>query len=57
MILVGNGLKKVFNRRTVFQNISFEVHSGQVLSITGTEWKRKIYCLQDYMRVDFADRR
>ena len=35
MILGGRGLKKVFNRRIVFQNISFEVQSGQVLSITG----------------------
>ncbi len=35
MILTARQLKKVFNRRIVFQNISFEVKSGEVLSITG----------------------
>lgn len=35
MILTGKELKMVFNRRMVFKDISFEVKSGQVLSITG----------------------
>ncbi len=35
MRIMANGLKKVFNRRTVFKDISFEVRSGQILSITG----------------------
>ncbi len=35
MILKSRRLKKVFNRRVVFKDISFEVRSGQVLSITG----------------------
>jgi heme exporter protein A len=35
MILTAKDLKKVFNRRTVFKDISFEVKSGEVLSITG----------------------
>ncbi|MGC8595217.1 MAG: ABC transporter ATP-binding protein [Candidatus Kryptoniota bacterium] len=35
MKLVGENLKKVFNRRIVFENISFVVESGQSLSITG----------------------
>lgn len=35
MILTANRLKKVFNRRVVFRELSFEVKSGQVLSITG----------------------
>lgn len=35
MILLAKDLKKVFNRRVVFKDISFEVKSGQVLSITG----------------------
>ncbi len=35
MILTGKNLKKVFNRRVVFSNLSFEVKSGEVLSITG----------------------
>ncbi len=35
MILTATELKKVFNRRVVFKNISFEVKSGEVLSITG----------------------
>ena len=35
MILTARQLKKVFNRRIVFQDISFEVRSGEVLSITG----------------------
>lgn len=35
MKVVGTNLKKVFNRRIVFDNISFIVESGQVLSITG----------------------
>lgn len=35
MILTANGLKKVFNRRIVFKELSFEVKSGQVLSVTG----------------------
>ncbi len=35
MILTGKQLKKVFNRRVVFKDISFEVKSGEVLSITG----------------------
>lgn len=35
MILTGKRLKKVFNRRVVFENISFELKSGEVLSITG----------------------
>jgi heme exporter protein A len=35
MILTASGLKKVFNRRIVFKDISFEAESGQVLSITG----------------------
>jgi ABC-type multidrug transport system, ATPase component len=33
--LVGTKLKKIFNRRIVFDNISFVVESGQSLSITG----------------------
>ncbi len=35
MILSAVGLRKVFNRRVVFKELSFEVKSGQVLSITG----------------------
>lgn len=35
MKLIASGLKKVFNRRTVFEDISFEMKSGEVLSITG----------------------
>jgi len=35
MILAARELKKVFNRRVVFKDMSFEVRSGQVLSITG----------------------
>jgi heme exporter protein A len=35
MILAATGLKKVFNRRVVFRDISFKVTSGEVLSITG----------------------
>lgn len=35
MILTAKNLKKVFNRRVVFKELSFEVKSGQVLSITG----------------------
>ncbi len=35
MILIAKQLKKVFNRRVVFKDISFEVKSGEVLSITG----------------------
>jgi len=35
MILSAKRLRKVFNRRVVFKDISFEVKSGQVLSITG----------------------
>jgi heme exporter protein A len=35
MILTARELKKVFNRRVVFKDISFEVRSGEVLSITG----------------------
>ncbi|MCL5266937.1 MAG: ABC transporter ATP-binding protein [Bacteroidetes bacterium] len=35
MILTAKQLKKVFNRRVVFKDISFEVKSGEVLSITG----------------------
>ncbi len=35
MILVAKQLKKVFNRRVVFQDISFEMRSGKVLSIAG----------------------
>jgi heme exporter protein A len=35
MNLVARNLKKVFNRRVVFSDLSFEVKSGQVLSITG----------------------
>ena len=33
--LAGHHLKKVFNRRVIFQNISFSVQSGQTLLITG----------------------
>ncbi len=35
MILAARQLKKVFNRRVVFKDISFDVKSGEVLSITG----------------------
>ncbi|MGO9480662.1 MAG: ATP-binding cassette domain-containing protein [Candidatus Kryptoniota bacterium] len=35
MILIGRYLKKVFNRRIVFKDVSFEIRSGEVLSITG----------------------
>ncbi|HUI30846.1 MAG TPA: ABC transporter ATP-binding protein [Candidatus Acidoferrales bacterium] len=35
MLLKAKELKKVFNRRVVFENISFEVKTGEVLSITG----------------------
>ena len=35
MILSAVDLKKVFNRRVVFKELSFEAKSGQVLSITG----------------------
>jgi heme exporter protein A len=35
MLLIAAALKKVFNRRVVFEDISFQVESGQVLSITG----------------------
>jgi len=35
MELTATGLKKEFNRRIVFKDISFEVKSGEVLSITG----------------------
>lgn len=35
MILTATRLKKVFNRRVVFKDISFEVRSGKVLSIAG----------------------
>ncbi len=35
MILAGKQLKKIFNRRVVFKDISFEAKSGEVLSITG----------------------
>ncbi len=35
MILTAKNLKKVFNRRVVFRDLSFEVKSGEVLSITG----------------------
>ncbi len=35
MILSAMALKKVFNRRVVFKELSFEAKSGQVLSITG----------------------
>ncbi len=35
MIITAIDLKKVFNRRVVFKNLSFEVKSGEVLSITG----------------------
>ncbi len=35
MILTARKLKKVFNRRVVFSDLSFEVASGKVLSITG----------------------
>ncbi|MCL4511044.1 MAG: ABC transporter ATP-binding protein [Bacteroidetes bacterium] len=35
MILTAKQLKKIFNRRVVFKDISFEVKSGEVLSITG----------------------
>lgn len=35
MILSAVGLRKVFNRRVVFKELSFEAESGQVLSITG----------------------
>ena len=35
MILTARELKKVFNRRVVFAGISFEVKSGEVLTITG----------------------
>jgi len=35
LILIGKQLKKVFDRRVVFKDISFEVKSGEVLSITG----------------------
>ncbi len=34
-ILHVESLKKVFNRRTVFSDISFEIRSGQSLAITG----------------------
>ncbi len=29
------GIKKVFNRRTVFENVSFSLNSGEILLITG----------------------
>lgn len=35
MILKATDLKKVFNRRVVFKQLSFEANTGQVLSITG----------------------
>ncbi len=35
MRLIARDLKKVFNRRVVFRDLSFEVKSGEVLSITG----------------------
>ncbi len=33
--LQASGLKKVFNRRTVFQNVSFSIQSRQTLLVTG----------------------
>ncbi|HEY9167393.1 MAG TPA: ABC transporter ATP-binding protein [Candidatus Kryptonia bacterium] len=35
MILTGEQLKKVYNKRVVFSNLSFKVESGQTLSVTG----------------------
>lgn len=35
MLLTAKNLKKVFNRRVVFKDLSFSAASGQVLSITG----------------------
>ncbi len=35
MILKATDLKKVFNRRVVFKQLSFEAQTGQVLTITG----------------------
>lgn len=50
-MLAGDGLKKVFNRRTVFENVSFTVAAGSVLLITGRNGSGKSTLVKIISRV------
>jgi len=51
LTLAGEGLKKVFNRRTVFDNVSFSVATGSVLLITGRNGSGKSTLVRIISRV------
>ena len=50
-MLAGDGLRKVFNRRTVFDNVSFSVPAGSVLLITGRNGSGKSTLVKIISRV------
>ncbi len=49
--LRGAALRKVFNRRTIFDRVEFEVHSGQTLLVTGRNGSGKSTLVKIISRV------
>jgi len=51
VLVTGSGLKKTFNRRTIFQNVSFSTGAGETLLVTGRNGSGKSTLLKIIARI------
>lgn len=51
ILVTGSGLKKTFNRRTIFQDVSFSVGAGKTLLVTGRNGSGKSTLMKIIARI------